>query len=287
VDIFGSPSAGGKQMGVNYSISHILALKYFSKKDSVMKNITLLDNIYMGGFYNAAADSLRWSAMNISGSTSFFKGITSVQMSAAYDPYILSKTGTRSNNLAIKNGSGLLRFDNASMNIYSVLTVGKIREILTGKPKEQSNSEKNATSINNNAENGQTGITPSRTKETDFLSLFENFGINHNISFSFTRQKNGRDTLIVNTNSLSTRGSIKITNKWSLQIGNIGYDFKAKSLTYPDIGFYRDLHCWEAGGSWQPTRGTYSFFIRVKPASTFNFINLPYNKNNVDGLRGF
>jgi LptD protein len=287
VDIFGSPSSSGKQLGANYSISHILALKYFSKKDSITKNITLLDNIYMGGFYNAAADSLRWSAMNISGSTSFFKGITSVQVNASYDPYVLSKTGGRINSLALNNGGGLLRFDNASMTIYSVLTVGKIREILTGKPKEQSNSQKNSININNNSENTQNSIAPSRIKETDFLSLFENFGINHNMSFSLTRQKTGRDTFIINTNSLSTRGSIKITNKWSLQVGNIGYDFQAKSLTYPDIGFYRDLHCWEAGGSWQPTRGTYSFFIRVKPASTFNFINLPYNKNNVDGLRGF
>jgi hypothetical protein len=293
VDIFGSPSESGKQMGVNYSITHILALKYFSKKDSLTKNITLLDNIYMGGFYNAAADSLRWSPMNISASTNFFKGITSVQMNLSYDPYQLDAiTGRRANELSIQNGGGLLRFDNASMNIYSVLTVGKIREILTGKPKERdknaSNNNNNNTNPNNfNDNTQQSSIRPNSVKETDILSLFENFGINHNISFTVTRQKSGRDTFIVHTNSLSTRGSIKITNKWSLQIGNIGYDFQAKALTYPDIGFYRDLHCWEAGGSWQPTRGTYAIFIRVKPASTFNFLNLPYNKNNVDGLRAF
>jgi hypothetical protein len=161
---------------------------------------------------------------------------------------------------------------------------------LTGKPKER---DKNASNNNNTNPNNfndntqQSSIRPNSVKETDILSLFENFGINHNISFTVTRQKTGRDTFIVHTNSLSTRGSIKITNKWSLQIGNIGYDFQAKALTYPDIGFYRDLHCWEAGGSWQPTRGTYAIFIRVKPASTFNFLNLPYNKNNVDGLRTF
>jgi hypothetical protein len=35
---------------------------------------------------------------------------------------------------------------------------------------------------------------------------------------------------------------------------------------------------------WQPLRGTYNFYIRVKPSS-LDFLKVPYRKNNVDGLQ--
>jgi lipopolysaccharide assembly outer membrane protein LptD (OstA) len=95
-----------------------------------------------------------------------------------------------------------------------------------------------------------------------------------------------RDTSFIATNSISMRGRLKLTKNWNINIGNIGYDFNSKSLTYPDIGFYRDLHCWEAGMDWQPQRGTYNFYIRVKPG-TLDFLKLPYRKNNADAVRGF
>ncbi|HMW75000.1 MAG TPA: hypothetical protein PKD40_05060, partial [Saprospiraceae bacterium] len=80
---------------------------------------------------------------------------------------------------------------------------------------------------------------------------------------------------------LDLNGSLPITKNWRIDVGNIGWDFKAKRLTYPDIGFYRDLHCWEMGMNWQPERGTYAFFLRVKPSS-LDFLNIPYRKGFQD-----
>ena len=67
-----------------------------------------------------------------------------------------------------------------------------------------------------------------------------------------------------------------------MTVGNIGYDFVQKQLTYPDFSFSRDLHCWEMGMSWQPVRGTYAFYLRVKPG-TLDFIKVPYQQNIGDG----
>jgi hypothetical protein len=92
--------------------------------------------------------------------------------------------------------------------------------------------------------------------------------------------------LVVNTNSINIVGSIKLTDNWFINVGNFGYDFARKGLSYPSVSFSRDLHCWEMGLGWQPTRGTYSFFLRVKPGS-LDFLKIPYTRNNADGLRAF
>ncbi|MCB0588750.1 MAG: hypothetical protein KDD06_25905, partial [Phaeodactylibacter sp.] len=73
---------------------------------------------------------------------------------------------------------------------------------------------------------------------------------------------------------------------WNINIGNFGYDFVRKGITYPSVGFSRNLHCWEMGMSWQPTRGTYSFYIQVRPG-TLDFLKIPYNRNNIDARSGF
>ncbi|MEL6925535.1 MAG: hypothetical protein AAFO94_15935 [Bacteroidota bacterium] len=69
-----------------------------------------------------------------------------------------------------------------------------------------------------------------------------------------------------------------------VRVGNIGYDFKAKRLTYPDIGITRNLHCWQMSFNWQPTRRTFSFTIQVSQAP-LNFLKVPYQRNNVDSFR--
>ncbi|MCB0635913.1 MAG: hypothetical protein KDC54_04825, partial [Lewinella sp.] len=123
-------------------------------------------------------------------------------------------------------------------------------------------------------------------EETDFLSLFENFSIRHNMNFGFTPLTADRDTFRVTTNSIELRGSIALTPNWNVDIGSIGYDFVSKRTTYPYLSLRRDLHCWEMGFSWAPTRNTYSFHLRVKPG-TLDFIKVPYQRNNVDGANAF
>ena len=148
----------------------------------------------------------------------------------------------------------------------------------------------NTSTLPGTASNGECcsdgeGDFNGETKQDDLLSLFEQFSINH--TFVLVRSfAQGIDTTYVRANSLSMRGNIQLTDNWRINVGNIGYDFKSKRLTYPDIGFYRDLHCWEMGMNWQPQRGTYSFYIRVKPSS-LDFINIPYRRNNADGFGGF
>ena len=291
--IFGVPPERGRQMALSYSINNIFEAKYWSKKDTVAKKFKLFDNIIVRGNYNFAADSLRWSRVTMSGTTRLFKGATTVSIGANFDPYIQEKTETgslvRVNKTVWATEGRLLRFENARATFTTRLTVGKIRALFQGKEEEvvEDVRDRQRREVD---ENGNP-IDPmqqrfDKVEEVDFLSLFENFSINHNIAFRWDKTNDNRDTLITSTHALNVRGNIQLTENWGVNIGNFGYDFVRRGLSYPSVGFSRDLHCWELGMNWQPTRGTYSFFIRVKPGS-LDFINIPYNRNNADAFNAF
>jgi len=108
----------------------------------------------------------------------------------------------------------------------------------------------------------------------------EGFNLNHNFALNATNAVDQPTSWEIRTHNINmTIANIQLTEKWSMQVGNIGYDFRNKRTTYPDIGLFRDLHCWEASFRWQPQRGTYFFTIKVKNAP------LDLHKNFVDYVR--
>ncbi len=277
--IYGGPPASGRQMALSYSINNIFEAKLWSKKDSTEKKLKLFDNIYINGNYNFAADSLKWSPVSMRGTTRFFKGATTLGLSATFDPLVreLDDKGIyrRVDKTTWRTNGNLVEFVSADINLNTRMTVGKIRAIFQGKEEEV---------VEEVPQDGEEEF--KRVEETDFLSLFENFSINHNMTFGLDRLPTGRDTFTMLTNSIDLQGAIQLSRKWNITISRIGYDFVQKSLTYPYLSFSRDLHCWEMGMSWAPTRGTYSFYVRVKPG-TLDFIKIPYDRNNVDARRVF
>ena len=90
-----------------------------------------------------------------------------------------------------------------------------------------------------------------------------------------------QDTIFVRTNGIGTSGRIRLTKNWSLNIGNISYDFKSKSFEYPSLGFSRNLHCWDLSMQWFPDSGIYSFSLKVKPGS-LGFLQVPWGRNRFD-----
>lgn len=271
--IFGAPPASGRQMALSYSLNNILEAKIFSKRDSTEKKVSLFNNLNISGNYNFAADSLKWSQIGAGGTARFFKGATTMTMRAVFDPYQSNESGQRINETVWSESKRPVRFVNAAINFNSNFNVSKLRAIFQGEEEEY---------VDDVRENR------GRTEPVgeDFLSLFENFGISHNLSLRWDNSKPGQASFQVATHSVNLRGNLQLTGNWSVNVGNFGYDFVRKGLSYPSIGFQRDLHCWEMGLNWQPTRGTYSFYIQVKPG-TLDFLKIPYQQNNVDARRAF
>lgn len=285
--IYGTPPRTEQQLGVSYSLNNIFEAKIFGKRDTVARNIKLFDNLVVNGSYNFAADSLKWTPVSARGAARFLKGATTLALGAQFDPYVVEKNArgalVRVNRTAWKETGKPLRFVDANMVLSTNLTVGKLRALLQGKEEEV------VERVDPEDRDGA-ALRPQRdepVEETDFLSLFENFSIRHNLSLQYSDQGPGRkDTLRLTANSIEMRGSIQLTPNWQIDVGSIGYDFVSKNITYPYLGFSRDLHCWEMGFNWAPQRNTYSFFIRVKPG-TMDFLKLPYQRNNADGADVF
>jgi len=279
--VYGSPGNGGRQMRFTYGIRNNFEAKYYSRRDSSDKKLKLFDNIDVSGDYNFAKDTLKWSDVSVGGNTRLFGGLTNVIVNARWSPYALDENRNPINTFYWNTNKKLLRFVTTNVRTSTNFTVKQIRELFTGK-KESSNRPSTTTG-------GRGGGTPSTSQPVGDIGLFEmfdDFRISYNFNLVFEPSRlTGNDSLIVSSHAIETRGTIDLTENWKVTIGRIGYDFKNKRVTFPDFSFYRNLHCWEMGMSWQPELTTYSFFLRVKPSS-LDFIELPYQKNNADARFG-
>jgi hypothetical protein len=261
-----------KQMNLTYSITNIFEAKYFNKRDSTDKKLKLFDNINVNGSYNFAATKNQWSPIGISGTTRLFKGVTTVSLGATYSVYALDQNRQLTNTAYLITDGHLLRFDNLRLRFSTRLSYEDIKSIFS--PTKSSTPENN-----NPRPRGPVNV------QDEFLNLLNNFTIAHD--FYVTRVgRTGRDTTLITTNTINLVGNMRVTPNWSVRFGNIGYDFRAKKLTYPDIGLTRDLHCWQMTFNFQPDRNTYSFWIGVKPG-TFDFLKYQKHRGNYDAGNQF
>ncbi len=271
--IYGAPSDRGLQTSISYSITNNIEAKYYSKKDSTENKFSLVDNFTVSGSYNAAADSLKFSKISMRGTTRLFKGITTLNINATYDPYNIDETGKRRESFYWNTNRRIARFEGAELRLNSTIAIKKVRELIRD-------------GFGSNSNERESSDQKKEEQEDDLLSLFERFGIRHVFNLRLEPVEKG-DSLFVRTHTISTSGNIDLTDKWSIRIGNIGYDFVNKRISYPDFGVVRSLHCWQMGLSTQPTQGTYQFYIRVSEGSSLSFLNVPWTKNIADRERRF
>ena len=267
--IFSAPSTGGTQAALTYSLTNLFEFKTFNKRDSTFKKGKILENVNIAGSYNFVADSFKFSQIAMGTGTNFFKGLTTLSVSILLDPYGKDSQGNRVQEFALKRNGKLVNLVNAMLSLNSTLSIGDIRRLF-----DKSESSDGSTSTSTTVKK------PAKKRgEESLADLLESFRLSHNFTVSRTTIS-GRDTTQFQ-NALYTSGNIPLSKKWRITVGNIGYDFTSKRMTYPDFGFFRDLHCWEMGVNWQPTRGTFSFFLRVKPG-TLDFLKIPYSKQYPD-----
>jgi hypothetical protein len=310
---FGGPRLTDLQSQINFTVNNVLEIKHWSKKDSTEKKFKIFDNVNANMNYNFAADTLKWSRLTMSTTSRFFKGITQLTSSWTFDPYIEENNITVNKSVRSETGK-LLRVERGTIRLASNLNFSKIKDFFLSKIKsdkddDNSSSDRRANDKGDGEREGPPGgirdgneqqslsdalsefnkedepiIKPQKRELVSIYSLIENMSINHNVVYSIT----ARDGVISSelaTHSLDLRGSIPLSKNWSVGIGNIGYEFVQKRLTYPDISFIRQLHCWNMQFGWTPNRDTYTFFIGVS-SSNLSFLKYNYGRNNIDGFFG-
>lgn len=282
------------QSQLQYRLQNVVELKYWSKKDSMIKKARIFDNLTMSGNFNYAKDSLKWSAVNINSTSRYFNGITTVISSWRLDPY-MEEDNRPVDKLVWNENKRLVRLESGQVRVTNRFNFRQIIDLF--KKSSDSSSEENNTAQNdvpdsqNMLPDGfappseqRPGPSDDDRSEKGFADIFENIRLEHNILYTFTAE-DGKVESEMRTHALGISGRIPLTNNWSINVGNLSYDFVNKGIGYTTITFSRKLHCWDMNFSWAPQRDTYTFSIGVS-SNTLSFLKYNFGQNNVDGVLG-
>ena len=124
-----------------------------------------------------------------------------------------------------------------------------------------------------------------KSKLRSLGSIIDGLNLRHELRYEI-RGNDGNIQSGLTSHTLTFGGNFDLTDKWGIRIGNLGYDFLGRGLSYAAISFNRKLHCWNMAISWFPDRGnTYQFAISVN-SGTLSFLKYNYGQNNTDGFFG-
>lgn len=245
-------------LNFSFSANNQVDIKWKTRRDSVPKKIRLTTFSY-GLSYNAINKSL--SDFRLRGNSNFFRGKSSISYGFTITPYKYVK--------GVKTEEYVWQGDTPTTPFVPYLYVNTTWRMSFIELKQLFSGSKKSTNNNNNIDTN-----------SSIVNLLDNFGINYKLNWEY-RDNGITSNYGVSLNSLNFQGSIPLTEKWNLDIGSIGYDFKNNNITYPQIGFSRDLHCWRMNFSWFPSAsdsgGAYRFFIGVN-SNALEFVKYNYNQ---------
>ena len=294
--IYGSPSQGTSQ-SVGLSLTNNFEAKVRDKDatdpDEEFKKITLLNNLNFSTSYNVAADSLKWSPVNVTAGTQIFNNKLSINTGATLDPYAINANGKRNNTFNINNNGSLFRLTRANLTMSYSLSNKDFDKSEDGKEKkedvlnEQNSDLFGEDMTSNYRETNFDSSDQDKKEETedDKVELYKNvIPWSLRLSYSGTYSNNNREDEISN-NSLMFTGDVELTPKWKIGVSS-GFDFKNKGFTYTQLRFSRDLDSWKVNFNWVPfgDRTSYYFYIGVKSPL---LSDLKYEKRSAPDQRLF
>jgi hypothetical protein len=281
--LFGTAPQGERGV-VNLSFANNLEMKVKSDADSTgVKKISLIENLTVGTSYNLAADSLRWSNVNVNLLIKLTKGLN-LNLRTTWDPYCyqLNAAGNpvRVDVLRSQAGRGLARLSSAGTSFSYTFNNDTFKKKetrdkpSTGDEEVAAGNYPMANSAAAQQENNNRRRSGNKTKGNDEFdsdgyynwnipwSLTFNYSINYTYG-AFNKEKMEYDGKFVQNLSLS--GNLNLTKGWSFNF-TASYDFEAKKLAYMNCNISRDLHCFTMSASFVPVGPykSYNFHIAVK-----------------------
>ncbi|MVN77352.1 hypothetical protein GO988_13535 [Hymenobacter sp. HMF4947] len=274
--VYGTPTSSRvSQLGL--SIQNSIEMKVRNSRDTTgtnpTKKVSLADGIDVSLAYNFAADSLRLSPLNLSYRVQVAKKLNVVFSSSfefhqrdstgrLLDRYLFNQSKIRLARLVAANLSLGYQFNPAA------------------KPKSKANIPRAVAPSNDPT----LGSPLSQAMYADYIDFDIPWEASVQYTASYTTASAPiRPTLIgvtplLSGNAVTASGSVKLTPNLRLST-SLNFDFRAGTLVYPTVNFYRDLHCWQISGLWIPVgpyRG-YNFTIAAK-SSLLQDLKLNRNK---------
>lgn len=281
--LYGSPPQYEAGL-VSMSLGNNLEIKVPSRKDTIsgMKKIILLESFGISTSYDLAADSLNWKPVRLSGRTTLAKGLT-IHASAMYDWYAQDTTQegrlVTVNQFEYNKTGKLLRYDNSNYKVSldfrlnsKTLAQWRGEEI-----KDKELDEKRDAAMKTDPE---LGVAEGYIDWAMPWSFNCNYQISLNHRYDFMQDKNKENLM----HTIRVNGDVNITPKWKVNFRS-DFDIVKNDLTYAEIKFHRDLHCWEMSFGWIPLgyQKGWNFAINLK-SSLLKDLKLEKKRNRYDRL---
>ena len=281
--IFGT-SPRGERGVINLSFANNLEMKVKSSADSTgVKKISLIENLTVGTSYNLAADSLRWSNINVNVLIKIAKGLN-LNLRTTWDPYCyqLNSAGNpvRVDVLRSQAGKGWARLSSAGTSFsYTINNDTFKKKDKRERPEAADGDAVDADDpLANSAAAGQerdqrrrSGGKSNDNEEYDSDGYYRwkvPWSLTFNYSVSYAYGKFNKQTMEYDgrfVQNLSLSGNINFTKGWAFNF-SASYDFEANKIAYMNCSISRDLHCFTMSASFVPVGPykSYNFHIAVK-----------------------
>jgi hypothetical protein len=266
--VYGGPSAN-KAGSIGISLRNNLEMKVLSKKDTVtgLRTIKIIDQLNISATYNLASDSLRWSPVNVSGSTPIFKN-TNINFSATWDPYSWDvRNNHRSNIYEWDYARKLMRFDNSNWSFG-------LSHTFTSKNGKKKADAATAALTDKKGVTKDDAATAAEKKDIvenpqNYLNWNNPWSLTTNYTFNMTTIKDPITNKLKNDiiQSVMFNGDVSVTPKWKVTFTS-GYDFRMHQLSYTSFTINRDLHCFEMSFNWIPFGYIKSWDFTIRAKST-------------------
>ncbi|TVZ55264.1 hypothetical protein OD91_0510 [Lutibacter sp. Hel_I_33_5] len=285
--MYGSPGAGLSN-SIGISVNNVLEAKVAPKdpdSDKEDEKVMILNNLNFSTSYNIAADSLRWSNVNVSAGTRLFKDKMALNLGATLNPYQVNAQGVTIN----KYNPNVFRVQNVNITANYSLS-SKDFEKKDDKKNSQGNGAQNTPDILGEEIQPSNTFSQSSQNNTDTKDkkaklYFADIPWSINFAYSTSYSNNGYQNIGIQNHTLMFSGSFELTPKWKVGF-NSGYDIKDGAFTYSRFNFARDLDSWQFNFNWVPfgLNSSYTFFIGVKSSI---LQDLKWDKNKPPDRRLF
>ncbi len=251
-EVFGGAPAGERQaLGLN--IGNVFEMKVAGTDSAGQdKKFTLL-NLNAGISYNFAADSLRFSEINLDYRTNIGDAF-SIGGRSSFNLYKFQVDpnnplrGGRVNKFLLTEEGRLAQLTNFGISVTTRLS-GEKKQTKAGPVKTAEDSL-------------------AQKQKAGYVGLYDqvepDFSIPWNLDLTWNFDQNQSDPRnIARSSNISAALGFNLTEFWKIN-ATASYDVINRQFAAPQITVYRDLHCWEMNFSWVPTGQYRNFRLEIR-----------------------
>ena len=294
---YGVPGQG-KAGSVNFSIDNNIEMKIRSDKDSTgFKKISLIDKLSLSMSYNMAADSFKWSDLNMGMRLKLSKSYT-LNLNCIFDTYTYDVDANgnpvRKNVTRWQAGKGFGRLRSTGTSFSYTFSNETFKKWFGGaeeknvkpeKPDQGRKEEDEEEEDNSTSKSGSRLLGQKKEQGEYDADGYMVTSVPWSLSFSYSMRlgygkfdPEKKEYKYKVTNSLSFNGSLQPTKTWRMNF-NATYDFDMKKISYMTCSFTRNMHCWQLTGSVVPV-GPYKSYSFTVAVSSSLLKDLKYDKRN-------